>query len=130
VPRLAAMAVTVLLVDDHDGFRSTARALLEGDGYEVIGDTADGFSALDAARRLRPDVVLLDVQLPDIDGFEVTRRLQRGGDTPAVVLISSRDRVDLASRLDRSAAKGFISKGDLSAATLSAVLDGERPAPS
>src|SRR3954453_12429194 len=91
VPRLAAMAVTVLLVDDHDGFRSTARALLEGDGYEVIGDTADGFSALDAARRLRPDVVLLDVQLPDIDGFEVTRRLQRGGDTPAVVLISSRD---------------------------------------
>ena len=66
---------TVLVVDDHQGFRSRARLLLEADGYEVVGEAADGRSALAEARRLRPDLVLLDVQLPDLDGFEVAAQI-------------------------------------------------------
>ena len=86
------MEWTVLIVDDHPGFRSAARALLEADGFEVVGEAADGESGLAAAARLRPGLVVLDVQLPDLDGFEVARRLAHAGDPPVVVLVSSRDR--------------------------------------
>ena len=86
------MAWTVLIVDDHAGFRASARALLEADGFEVLGEAADGESALEQARRLRPQVVLLDVQLPGMDGFAVAERLAAEPAAPAVVLISSRGR--------------------------------------
>ena len=69
------MAATVLIVDDHPGFRAAARRLLELEGYHVVGEAQDGESAIVAARELRPDFVLLDVQLPDIDGFEVAERM-------------------------------------------------------
>src|SRR5918999_4935349 len=88
------MAATVLIVDDHPGFRAAARRLLELEGYVVVGEAADGMTALDAARELRPEVVLLDVQLPDIDGFEVCQRLSTNGHMPAVVLTSSREASD------------------------------------
>jgi len=81
----------VLIVDDHDGFRSFAAALLQAEGFEVVGQAADGESALEAAERLRPDLVLLDVQLPDLDGFEVAERLTATSEPPAVVLVSTRD---------------------------------------
>ena len=74
---------SVLIVDDHASFRATARQLLEAEGYEVVGEAADGASALEAVARLRPDVVLLDVQLPDMDGFEISRRLCGNGCEPA-----------------------------------------------
>jgi len=70
------MRPTLLIVDDHPGFRSLARRLLEAGGFEVVGEAADGHAAIAAARTLRPDVVLLDIQLPDIDGFEVTALLR------------------------------------------------------
>ena len=82
---------TVLIVDDHPSFRASAHAMLEADGFEVIGEAEDGESAIEAAARLHPDVVLLDVQLPDIDGFEVARRLTSIDGAPSVVLVSSRD---------------------------------------
>ena len=95
------MPRTVLIVDDHAGFRAVARALLEADGFEVVGEAADGESALEAARRLRPDVVLLDIQLPGLDGFAVAERLAAAGRAPAVVLISSRGADAFRRRLAR-----------------------------
>src|SRR6478752_6415783 len=89
-----AVTRTVLIVDDHPSFRATARALLEADGFSVVGEAADGQEALARATELGPDIVLLDVQLPDLDGFEVATRLGANGNAPAVVLVSSRDASD------------------------------------
>jgi DNA-binding NarL/FixJ family response regulator len=116
------MAKTVLIVDDHAPFRAQARALLQLEGFEVVGEAADAQSALDAIRRLRPNVVLLDIQLPDLDGFEVARRLAQAGDPPAIVLVSSRDRSAYRRRLAQSSARGFITKSDLSGASLAALV--------
>ena len=112
------MAWTVLIVDDHAGFRGFARRLLEADGFTVVGEAADGASGLAAAETLRPAVVLLDVLLPDTDGFAVAELLAEQASRPVVVLTSSRERSDLGSRLDASAATGFIPKHDLSTAAL------------
>jgi DNA-binding NarL/FixJ family response regulator len=117
-----AMERTVLIVDDHDGFRASARRVLEADGYRVIAEAADGSSGVAAASVSRPDLALVDVQLPDFDGFEVTRRLRESGEAPDIVLISSRDRADFGSLVEASGARGFVSKADLSAAALEALL--------
>ena len=84
------MSKTVLIVDDHPGFRASARMLLEAEGFDVVGEAGDGRSGLEAAAELRPDVVLLDIQLPDMDGFQVAAGLDANGSRPAIVLISSR----------------------------------------
>jgi DNA-binding NarL/FixJ family response regulator len=112
----------VLIVDDHEGFRRTARALLEADGLEVVGEAADGESALADAGRLRPRLVLLDIRLPDLDGFEVAAQLARGSDPPTVVLTSSRDSSAYRRRLRRSRARAFIPKSELSGEALVALL--------
>jgi DNA-binding NarL/FixJ family response regulator len=104
----------VLIVDDHAGFRATARKLLVTSGYSVVGEAADGAQALVAVAELRPDVVLLDVQLPDIDGFEVAARLASNGHRPHVVLTSSRDAAEFGGLVLRSGATGFIPKAELS----------------
>jgi DNA-binding NarL/FixJ family response regulator len=116
------MAPTVLIVDDHPSFRTSARRVLEDAGYEVVGEAPDGASALAAVRTLRPAVVLLDVQLPDGDGFDVALQLTAGGDSPAVVMTSSRDRWDFAGMVTRSGARGFLPKGELSGPALEALL--------
>ena len=116
------MAVNVLIVDDHPGFRTQARALLEAEGFDVVGEAEDGASALDAAAALAPQLVLLDVHLPDLDGFEVASRLTGGGDGPTVVLVSSRDGSDFGPLVGRSGAAGFIPKAELSGAALKALM--------
>ena len=116
------MSPTLLIVDDHPSFRTTARALLEADGFEVVGEAVDGAGAIEAARRLHPEVVLLDVQLPDIDGFEVAAQLAADGDSPAIVLTSSRDLGEFGGLVERSSARGFVPKAELSGAALSALL--------
>jgi DNA-binding NarL/FixJ family response regulator len=113
---------TVLIVDDHPSFRASARALLEAEGFEVVGEAEDGDAAINAVRRLNPKVVLLDVQLPDMDGFEVASRLTEGGDGPCVVLVSSRDGSDFGALVERSGACGFVPKAELSGAAISALL--------
>jgi DNA-binding NarL/FixJ family response regulator len=113
------MRPTLLIVDDHAGFRSLARRLLTAGGFDVVGEAASGHAAVTAARELRPDVVLLDIQLPDIDGFLVLERLHRGA---AVVLTSSRDRADYGQRVDRCGARGFIPKAELSGAAVHALI--------
>jgi DNA-binding NarL/FixJ family response regulator len=113
---------TFLVVDDHPSFRKTARVLLESAGYEVIGEAADGASAIEAANTLRPDVVLLDIILPDIDGFEVAAALARNGNPPQIVLTSSHDPRDFGTLIEQSGARGFIPKAELSPLTLEALL--------
>jgi DNA-binding NarL/FixJ family response regulator len=111
-----------LIVDDHEAFRAFARTLLASDGFQVAGDAADGESALSAVAELHPDVVLLDVNLPGIDGFEVARRLSAGPHAPEVILISTRDASDYAARIASSSARGFISKQDLSGEAVAELL--------
>jgi CheY-like chemotaxis protein len=113
---------TVLVVDDHAEFRASARALLEAEGFEVIAEAAGGGEALEEVERSRPQVVLLDIQLPDLDGFAVAERLAALPAPPAVVLISSREASAFGSRLATAAARGFIAKRELSGAVLAGVL--------
>jgi DNA-binding NarL/FixJ family response regulator len=120
----------VLIVDDHAPFRSLARRLLGAGGFEVVGEAADGAGALAAVRDLAPDVVLLDVQLPDLDGFAVAEALAGEPAAPVVVLVSSRALVDYGHRVEASTARGFIAKAELSGETLLHVIDGPgRPVP-
>jgi DNA-binding NarL/FixJ family response regulator len=112
----------ILIVDDHGGFRTAASRVLVAGGFDVVGEAENGAQALDAAARLRPDAVLLDVQLPDIDGFEVAERLRANGHSPTVVLTSSRDALEFGSLVARSGARGFIPKADLSGSRLTALL--------
>jgi DNA-binding NarL/FixJ family response regulator len=113
---------TVVIVDDHPSFRATARAILEADGFEVIGEAKDGASALEAVHELHPDLVLLDVQLPDMDGFAVATQLSLNGSSPQIVLTSSRDAADFGPLVSESGARGFIPKAELSGPALHAVL--------
>jgi DNA-binding NarL/FixJ family response regulator len=118
------VAATVLIVDDHAGFRSFARALLESEGFDVVGEAADGASALALTRALEPALVLLDVALPDMDGFAVCEALLEGGSGPAVILTSSRDVSSYRRRLKRSRARGFIPKSELSGPALAELAGG------
>jgi DNA-binding NarL/FixJ family response regulator len=113
---------TVLIVDDHAAFRRSARLVLEADGYEVIGEAEDGRSAVIETESLAPDVVLLDVCLPDVDGFEVASELTGRG-LAVVVLTSSRDGQDFGALITESGARGFIAKTELSGASLAAVVE-------
>jgi len=105
---------TVLIVDDHAGFRLAARAILEAEGLIVVGESETGAGAIAAVERLAPDLVLLDVCLPDLDGIEVATRLTTADRTLHVVLTSSRDAADYQPQLGRCGARGFIPKGELS----------------
>lgn len=113
---------TVLIVDDHADFRASARALLEAEGFDVVGEAAGSEQAVAEAERLRPEVVLLDIQLPGDDGFAVAERLAAESSGAAVVLISSRDAAAYGPRLDAAAARGFIAKRMLSGEALAALL--------
>lgn len=117
---------TVLIVDDHDGFRAVARDVLTSHGFEVVGEAAHGWGALTAADELAPAIVLLDVRLPDLDGFEVARRLLASPHAPAVVLVSTREAADYGGRIRDSGALGFITKSRLSADTLLGILQTQR----
>ena len=96
--------------------------MLEADGYQVVGEAADGRSATHAVYELQPDVVLLDIRLPDLDGFQVAEQLAANGVAPAVVLTSSRDRLDFGSEIDGSPANGFIPKSELSAEAITLLI--------
>jgi DNA-binding NarL/FixJ family response regulator len=114
---------TVLIVDDHASFRASARLLLETEGFEVVGEADSGAAALKAAVELKPELVLLDVHLPDLDGFDVASRLTGMEPHPQVVLTSSRDGSDFGPLVSRSGARGFVPKGELSGELIAALIE-------
>ena len=116
------MRPTVLMVDDHDGFRTRARVMLEAQGFDVVGEASDGRSAVAAADRLRPDVALVDIGLPDLDGFEVAAAIRAAGTARRIILTSGRDAADFGGRVAQAAADGFIPKAELSGDGLLALL--------
>jgi DNA-binding NarL/FixJ family response regulator len=114
----------VLIVDDHATFRATARLLLESEGFEVVGEAEDGESAVEKNAALHPEVILLDVHLPGIDGFKVASRICGARREPAVILVSSRDGGDFGSLITACGARGFVAKAELSGERLRSLLDG------
>jgi len=118
------MGGRAIVVDDHAAFRASARRLLELSGFEVVGEAGDGASGLELARRVEPELVLLDVALPDMSGFDVADAL--AGGPAAVVLVSSRDPKDLGRRARGSGALGFIAKDQLSEESLLAMMEKAR----
>ena len=118
---IRVMGPTVLIVDDHAAFRASARALLQAEGFEVVGEAANGAEAVEAVAVLQPEIVLLDIQLPDLDGLAVAEQLATVPDAPAVVLISSRDAAAYGPRLQATPARGFIPKSGLSGQALAAL---------
>ena len=113
----------LLIVDDDQRFRGIARALLESEGFQVVGDVDGGEAALDAARRLEPDIVLLDIHLPDLDGFEVAERLAADEGGPAVVFTSTREECEFGSRIYDHGARGFVPKDELSAERIASLCE-------
>jgi DNA-binding NarL/FixJ family response regulator len=113
---------TVLIVDDHAEFRASARALLEAEGFEVVGEAATGHEAVIDVERMRPNVVLLDIRLPDQDGFAVAERLAAGPAAPAIVLTSSHEASAYGPRIARASVRGFIPKRALSGAALAGLV--------
>lgn len=114
---------TILIVDDQASFRSLARSMLEADGYLVVGEAADGITAIARARNLKPDVILLDVQLPDLDGLAVCEQLAMDPEPPPIVLTSTRPVSSYRHRLRTSSARGFIGKSELTRSPLAEFLD-------
>jgi DNA-binding NarL/FixJ family response regulator len=114
------VATTILIVDDHAPFRESARKLLQAEGFDIVGEAANGVEALRVAKDVQPDVVLLDVHLPDFDGFEVAERMRNLDPLPVVILTSSRE--DYRALVSTSAARAFVRKDELSGETLAAAL--------
>jgi DNA-binding NarL/FixJ family response regulator len=120
--QVRAKKTRVLVVDDHAGFRTCASELLQAEGFDVVGEAEDGATALARAAELRPELVLLDIQLPDIDGFEVAERLLAVSPGLAIVLVSSRDRSSYGPLVEQSGARGFLTKSDLSGESIEGLL--------
>jgi len=113
----------VLIIDDNTHFRAVARQLLERHGFVVVAEAETGVSGIEKAKEHRPDLVLLDVQLPDVDGFEVAERLSRLDVPVEVILTSSLDGTDFGALVARSSALGFVPKAELSASAIEALLE-------
>ncbi len=121
---MPSMASTVLIVDDHEAFRAAARTMLEEMGLDVVGEADSGEDALEKCERWRPDIVLLDIQLPGMDGIDVARKLfEAAGSAPVIVLTSSRDAEDYGARLRALPDAVFIGKTDLSSDAFAAAIE-------
>jgi DNA-binding NarL/FixJ family response regulator len=118
------MPPRIVIVDDDPSFLATVRVLLEAEGFIVVGEALNGRDGVAAVAELDPDLVLVDVNLPDIDGFEVVQQLADGGRAPPVVLTSIRSASDFGDLVETSGAQAFITKADISGEALAKILDG------
>jgi DNA-binding NarL/FixJ family response regulator len=116
------MPPTILIVDDHAGFRRSARSLLSAEGFDVVGDVENGISGISAVRRLRPQIVLLDIQLPDIDGFAVADAMAAADPRLSIIFVSSRDVASYGPQLARAPVSGFIPKSRLDGAAIRSLV--------
>lgn len=116
----AARPPRVLLADDHAAIRAGLRLLLEQGGIEVVGEAADGAAAVANARALRPDVVLMDVRMPGVDGIEATRVITRDG-LADVLALTTFDLDEYVLGMLRAGAVGFLLKTTGAAALVDAV---------
>jgi len=116
------VALRCLIVDDNPEFLVSARALLSAQGLHVVGTAATGAEAIWHAGALRPDVVLVDLQLGEEDGLEVARRLAEKTPATHVVLISAHANDDLTELAADSTAAGFLAKTALSADAITALV--------
>jgi DNA-binding NarL/FixJ family response regulator len=119
--------VRVLIVDDHPAFREVARELLHRRGYTVVGEAGCSATAIDAAARLQPDAVLLDVCLGEESGFQVAWALGRACPHTAILLVSNRDFGGSGERLRFCGARGFLLKSRLATAELATFWPDPRP---
>ncbi|MFN8619603.1 MAG: response regulator transcription factor [Chloroflexota bacterium] len=117
------MVRSVLIVDDHAEFRAAARALLEADGFTIAGEAADGGEAVRLTTELRPAIVLLDIGLPDTDGFAVADALATLDPRPMVIFVSSRERAVYGRRIDRAPVRGFVAKHALSGPAIGELVE-------
>jgi DNA-binding NarL/FixJ family response regulator len=122
MPEDVRMRRRVLVVDDHAGFRASVRELLAAGPFQVVAEADDGPAALEAVRRVHPDVVLLDIALPGADGFAIAEALARQEAPPAVVLVSTRDAADYGPRIERAPVRGFLQKAAISVGSLEALV--------
>ena len=118
-------ATRIVVIDDDPSFLATVRVLLESEGFDVVGEALNGLDGVALADAVRPDIVLVDVNLPDVDGFEVAERIGRADSAPPVVLTSSRAAVDFGRLIEESYARAFITKADITAPALETFLDGD-----
>ncbi len=112
---------SILVIDDHAPFRADLRALLEAEGLAVVGEADTGRAGIEAALALRPNLVIVDVGLPDIDGFDVARELAARGSDAQVVLTSSRDRASFGPRLAETGV-AFVAKDELGSEAIERVV--------
>lgn len=112
----------LLIVDDHADFRDSARVFLEGEGFHVVGSAGTGEEAVAQVTQLSPELVLLDIQLPGMDGFATAELLASLPNPPEVILISSRARSSYGSRIDHAPVRGFLSKHELSGESLTSLM--------
>jgi DNA-binding NarL/FixJ family response regulator len=123
------MRPRIVIVDDDPTFLATVRRLLEDEGFDVVGEALTGQDGVATAAEIDPDLVLVDVGLPDIDGFEVVERIAAGSHAPPVVLTSIRSADDFANLIDDSSARGFLTKDEITGDALRAILQEGQPAP-
>ncbi len=116
------MSRSILIVDDHEPFRQAVRAVLAAEGFSVVAEADSGEAALAEARRSRPEIALVDIQLPDIDGFGVAEHLSKEPDAPVVILISIREAYEYAGRVEKAPVAGFIPKRLLTGRAIRALL--------
>lgn len=115
------MPLRVVVVDDDARFRLMARRILTADGVDVVAEAGTGEEAMVVLAESRPDVVLLDIRLPGIDGLEVARRLRAGDGSTAVILVSTCD-LAYGERMARGLAAGFVPKDSLSLAAIREII--------
>jgi two-component system, NarL family, response regulator LiaR len=126
-----ARQARVLIADDHALVREGLRAVLEAEGgIEVVGEAGDGLRAVEACRELRPDVVLMDVRMPGVDGLEATRRIK--GEMPAVsvVMVTMHENPDYLLEAVRAGAAGYVLKdasGERIAEAVRRTIAGDSP---
>lgn len=121
--------VRTLIVDDQPNFRSAARMVVEAtDGFEVAGEAETGESAVELAEQLGPDLILMDINLPGINGLEATRRILDRSHSVVVLLVSTYDEADFGQQIAQSRAAGFIPKASLEPERLARAWEHAKPA--